>query len=57
MQSEEKYGELLKEIGALLAQKNDKIMMKEFETADLRKRLETAEEIIKELQKGNNYEQ
>ena len=33
MQSEEKYGELLKEIGAILSQKNDKLMMKEFETA------------------------
>ena len=57
MQSEEKYGELLREIGALLAQKNERIMFKEFETADLRKKLDTAEEIIKELQKGNNYEQ
>lgn len=57
MQSEEKYGELLKEIGALLAQKNEKIMFKEFETADLKKKLETAEETIIQLQKGNEYEQ
>ena len=57
MQSEEKYGELLKEIGVILSQKNDKLMMKEFETADLRKRLETAEQIIEELKKGNNHEQ
>lgn len=57
MQSEEKYGELLKEIGVILSQKNDKLMMKEFETADLRKRLETAEEIIETLKKGNNHEQ
>lgn len=57
MQSEEKYGELLREIGALLAQKNERIMFKEFETADLRKKLETAEKTIDELKKGNNYEQ
>ena len=57
MQSEEKYGELLKEIGAILSQKNDKLMMKEFETADLRKKLETAEKTIEELKKGNTYEQ
>lgn len=54
MQSEEKYGELLREIGALLAQKNERIMFKDFEIADLRKRLETAEN---ELTKGKNYEQ
>lgn len=52
MTEENKYNALLKEIGALLQQKNDRIMFQEFELSTLRKNLEEAEKQIEKL-KGN----
>lgn len=53
MTEESKYNALLKEIGALLAQKNDRIMFQDFEIRDLKKKLETAEKFIEKLKEGN----
>lgn len=56
MTEENKYSALLKEIGALLTQKNDRIMFQEFEISDLKRKLETAEKTI-ETMKGKEHEQ
>lgn len=53
MGDDQKYSVLLKEIGKLLADKNDRIMFQEFELTTLRKELEKAEATIEELKKDN----
>lgn len=54
MNENEKYQELLKEIGRVLKEKNDQICIQAFQISDLRKKLETAEKEIEELRKETN---
>lgn len=53
---EKKLYELLKEIGRVIKEKNDDICLKDFQLADLRKKLEQAENKIKELCEVKNDE-
>lgn len=46
MTDEQKYCELLKEIGKLLKQKDDEIEFKDYQINDLKKKLAEAEEKI-----------
>lgn len=57
MTEENKYSALLKEIGALLQQKNDRIMFQEFELSTLRKNLKDAEKQIEKLKEGKKHGQ
>lgn len=56
MTEEKKLYELLKEIGRAIKEKNDDICLKDFQLADLRKKLEQAENKIKELCEVKNDE-
>ena len=52
MTDQQKYLEVLKELGGLLREKNDIISFKDYQIIDLEKRLEKAEQTIIEM-KGN----
>lgn len=56
MSDEKKYLELLKEIGRIIKEKNDEIVINSFRVDDLRKKLEKAETEIEELRKENKNE-
>lgn len=51
MSDEKKYLELLKEIGRIIKEKNDEIIINDFRLSDLKKKLENAEKEIEELRK------
>ena len=51
MSDEQKYQELLKEIGKIIKEKNDDIIIKTFQNDDLRKRLQKAEKELDEVRK------
>lgn len=51
MSDEKKYLELLKEIGRIIKEKNDEIIINDFRLSDLKKKLESAEKEIEELRK------
>ena len=51
MSDEKKYLELLKEIGRIIKEKNDEIIINDFRISDLKKKLESAEKEIEELRK------
>lgn len=51
MSDDQKYQELLKEIGRIIKEKNDEIIIKSFQNEDLRKRLQKAETEVEELRK------
>lgn len=53
MSDEKKYLELLKEIGRIIKEKNDEIIINTFRVDDLKKRLADAEKTIDELRKEN----
>lgn len=57
MSDEKKYLELLKEIGRIISEKNDEILINSFRVSDLKKKLEDAENQIDELRKEKNDEQ
>lgn len=59
MSDEKKYLELLKEIGRIIKEKNDEIIINDFRLSDLKKKLENAEKEIEELRKEtkNNEQQ
>ena len=59
MSDEKKYLELLKEIGRIIKEKNDEIIINDFRLSDLKKKLESAEKEIEELRKEtkNNEQQ
>ena len=59
MSDEKKYLELLKEIGRIIKEKNDEIIINDFRISDLKKKLESAEKEIEELRKEtkNNEQQ
>lgn len=56
MSDEKKYLELLKEIGRIIKEKNDEIVINSFRVSDLKKKLEDAEKQIDELRKEKNNE-
>lgn len=56
MSDEKKYLELLKEIGRIIKEKNDEIVINSFRVDDLKKRLADAEKEIDDLRKGKNDE-
>lgn len=51
MTDDQKYQELLKEIGELLAEKNNYVKFKEYELDRVKRLLEIAEKKIEEMQK------
>lgn len=51
MSDEKKYLELLKEIGRIIKEKNDEIIINDFRLSDLKNKLESAEKEIEELRK------
>lgn len=53
MSDEKKYLELLKEIGRIIKEKNDEIIINSFRVEDLKKKLEKAEQEIDDLRKEN----
>lgn len=53
MSDEKKYLELLKEIGRIIKEKNDEIIINDFRVSDLKKRLADAEKEIDELRKDS----
>ena len=53
MKEEEKYIELLKELGRVIHEKNNRICMQDYEIGMLRDRLSDAERRIEEFKKGN----
>lgn len=53
MTENEKYNELLKGLGELIAQKNYELRLKEYEIESLHDRLSDAEQKIEEMKKGN----
>lgn len=57
MSDEKKFLEILKEIGRIIKEKNDEIIINDFRVSDLRKKLEKAEKEIDELRKGKTDEQ
>lgn len=59
MSDEKKYLELLKEIGRIIKEKNDEIIINDFRLSDLKKKLDNAEKEIEELRKEtkNNEQQ
>ena len=59
MSDEKKHLELLKEIGRIIKEKNDEIIINDFRLSDLKKKLESAEKEIEELRKEtkNNEQQ
>ena len=54
MSDEKKYLELLKEIGRIIKEKNDEIIINDFRLSDLKNKLEKAEKEIYELRKETN---
>lgn len=57
MADDQKYLELLKEIGRIIKEKNDEIIINAFRVDDLKKKLDKAENEIDELRKGKTDEQ
>lgn len=53
MTEEQKYIELLKELGRVINEKNNDIVIKNYEIQSLRNRLSDAENEIEKLKKGN----
>lgn len=51
MTEQQKYLEVLKELGGLLREKNDIISFKDYQIIDLKKKLEKAEQKINDLEK------
>lgn len=51
MSDEKKYLELLKEIGRIIKEKNDEIIINTFRVEDLKKKLSQAEKEIDDLRK------
>lgn len=56
MTDEQKYMELLKSLGELLADNNRTIRLAKYEIETLNAKLEDAEATIEELKKGNSNE-
>lgn len=56
MGEEQKYLELLKEIGRIIKEKNDEILINSFRVDDLKKKLIKAEQEIEELRKEQKDE-
>lgn len=54
MSDEKKYLELLKEIGRIIKEKNDEIIINTFRVDDLKKKLSQAEQQIDDLRKEKN---
>lgn len=53
MTEEQKYSEVLKALGELLAENNRTIRLANYEIDNLKAKLEEAEKTIEELKKGN----
>lgn len=51
MTDDQKYSEILKELGELISQKNMYIATREFQIENLKRQLEVAENKIKEIRK------
>lgn len=49
MTTEQKYAELLKEVGELLHEKNNKIIVQKFQIEELERQLRTAQDTIIQL--------
>lgn len=54
MTDEQKYQELLKEVGEMMKSKNDKIFLLEYEVKTLTEKLEKAEKELKAERNKNN---
>lgn len=57
MTDEQEYAELLKELGRVIAEKNDAIRLNYWHTADLKKKLAAAEEEIIMLKKEKSIKE
>ena len=57
MADDQKYLEVLKEIGRIIKEKDDEIIINAFRVDDLKKKLDKAENEIDELRKGKTDEQ
>lgn len=52
MTDDQKFLEILKEIGRIIKEKNETIIISDFRISDIKKKLENAENEIAELRKG-----